>query len=88
MRGPSRRGFERIQTDEDHPLKDWTIRDSLDLYHVLAYVQYERRPLIEKVRRIIESALRNDNISLEESARLLERYEQGLKGYTYLSGQA
>jgi arginine decarboxylase len=54
---------------------------------VLAYVQYERRPLIEKVRRIIESALRNDNISLEESARLLERYEQGLKGYTYLSGQ-
>ena len=54
---------------------------------VLAYVQYERRPLIEKVRRVIESALRNDEISLEESARLLERYEQGLKGYTYLSGQ-
>ena len=69
-------------------MKDWTIRDSLDLYHVLAYVQYERRPLIEKVRRIIEGALRNDNISLEESARLLERYEQGLKGYTHLSGQA
>jgi arginine decarboxylase len=55
---------------------------------VLAYVQYERRPLIEKVRRVIETALRNDDISLEESARLLERYEQGLKGYTYLSGQA
>ena len=69
-------------------MKDWTIRDSLDLYHVLTYVQYERRPLIEKVRRIIESALRNDRISLEESARLLERYEQGLKGYTYLSGRA
>jgi len=43
----------RIPTDEDHPLKDWTIRDSL-----------------------------------EEPARLLERYEQGLEGYTYLSGQA
>jgi len=54
---------------------------------VLAYVQYERRPLIEKVRRIIEGALRRKDISLEESARLLERYEQGLKGYTYLSGQ-
>ncbi len=54
---------------------------------VLAYVQYERRPLIEKVRQIIESALRNKEISPEESARLLERYEQGLKGYTYLSGQ-
>ncbi len=55
---------------------------------VLAYVQYERRPLIERVRQIIEGALRNEDISLEESARLLERYEQGLKGYTYLSGQA
>ncbi len=54
---------------------------------VLAYVQYERRPLIEKVRQIIEQALRSNDISLEESARLLERYEQGLKGYTYLSGQ-
>ena len=53
---------------------------------VLAYVQYERRPLIEKVRRIIEGALRCNEISLEESARLLERYDQGLKGYTYLSG--
>jgi arginine decarboxylase len=54
---------------------------------VLAYVQYERRPLIEKVRKIIEGAMRSNDISLEESARLLERYEQGLKGYTYLSGQ-
>jgi arginine decarboxylase len=55
---------------------------------VLSYVQYERRPLIDKVRQIIEGALRSNNISLEESARLLERYEQGLKGYTYLSDQS
>ena len=55
---------------------------------VLTYVQYERRPLIEKVRQIIEGAVRSNDISLEESARLLERYEQGLKGYTYLSGQS
>jgi hypothetical protein len=51
--GSSSPGFERIQSDEGHPLKAWTIRDSL-----------------------------------EESARLLERYEQGRKGYTYLSGEA
>ncbi|HXV36810.1 MAG TPA: biosynthetic arginine decarboxylase [Myxococcota bacterium] len=54
---------------------------------VLGYVQYERRRLIEKVRQIIEGALRTNQISLEESARLLERYEQGLKEYTYLAGQ-
>jgi len=66
----------------DHIVEGDTVED------VLAYVQYERRPLIEKVRQIIESALRSNDISLEESARLLERYEQGLKGYTYLSGQS
>lgn len=65
----------------EHIVEGDTVED------VLAYVQYERRPLIEKVRRIIEGALRSNDISLEESARLLERYEQGLKGYTYLSSQ-
>jgi arginine decarboxylase-like protein len=66
----------------DHIVEGDTVED------VLAYVQYERRPLIEKVRQIIEGALRSNDISLEESTRLLERYEQGLMGYTYLSGQA
>jgi arginine decarboxylase len=52
---------------------------------VLAYVQYDRRWLIEKVRRTIEVALRRGEISLEESARLRKRYEQGLQEYTYLA---
>jgi arginine decarboxylase len=57
--------------------------DSVD--EVLHYVQYERRALIEKVRRTIEKALRENQISLEESARLRRRYQQGLDEYTYLS---
>lgn len=52
---------------------------------VLKYVQYDRRSLIEKVRRTIEVALRRGDISLEESARLRQRFEQGLKEYTYLA---
>jgi arginine decarboxylase len=51
---------------------------------VLAYVQYDRRHLSEKVRRAIENALRKGDITLEESAKLRRRYEQGLSGYTYL----
>ncbi len=51
----------------------------------LAYVQYDRRALTEKVRLTIEEALRAGKISLDESARLLKRYEQGLGEYTYLS---
>jgi len=52
---------------------------------VLQYVQYDRQGLIEKVRRTIEGALRRGSISLEESARLRQRFEQGLHGYTYLA---
>ena len=55
-----------------------------DVGSVLGYVQYDRRALIEKVRRTIEDALGKGEISLEESARLRKRYEQGLKDYTYL----
>jgi arginine decarboxylase len=57
--------------------------DSVD--DVLAYVQYDRRSLIESVRRTIEQALRGGRISIEESAQLRKRFEQGLSEYTYLS---
>jgi arginine decarboxylase len=52
---------------------------------VLNYVQYDRSSLIEKVRRTIERSLRNGTITLEESARLRRRFEQGLQEYTYLA---
>ena len=52
---------------------------------VLHYVQYDQKDLMEKVRLITERALRTGDISLEESARLRRRYEQGLREYTYLS---
>ena len=57
--------------------------DAVD--EVLAYVQYDRRSLVEKVRRTIEQALRKNEMTSEESARLVKRYEQGLQEYTYLS---
>ncbi len=55
------------------------------VYSVLSYVQYDRRALVEKVRRTIEQALRRGEMTSEESARLVKRYEQGLQEYTYLS---
>jgi arginine decarboxylase len=51
---------------------------------ILSYVQYDRRDLSERVRQAAEAAARAGEISLEESALLRKRYEQGLAGYTYL----
>ncbi len=56
-----------------------------EVSEVLSYVQYDRGTLVERVRRTIERALRRGDISLEESALLRKRYEQGLHEYTYLS---
>jgi arginine decarboxylase len=58
-----------------------------EVHEILSYVQYDRRTLVEKVRRTIEAAMRRGQINLEESARLRKRYEQGLSDYTYLSNE-
>jgi arginine decarboxylase len=55
---------------------------------VLAYVEYTRGALVEKVRQTTEEALRRGDISLEESTRLRRRYAQGLGEYTYLTRDA
>jgi arginine decarboxylase len=56
-----------------------------EVTEVLEYVQYDKGTLIEKVRRTIEIAMREGQISLEDSARLRRHYEQGLQEYTYLT---
>jgi arginine decarboxylase len=54
---------------------------------VLSYVQYDRQALTERVRKTIERALRAGKISLEDSALLRRRFNQGLNDYTYLSDE-
>ncbi|OGF16885.1 MAG: arginine decarboxylase [Candidatus Eisenbacteria bacterium RBG_16_71_46] len=51
---------------------------------VLGYVQYQRHYLVQRVRQANEEALRRGLLTLEESALLMRRYEEGLSGYTYL----
>jgi arginine decarboxylase len=53
---------------------------------VLAYVQYAKDDLVSRVRRAVEAALRDKRITLAESGRFMRRYEEGLEGYTYLTG--
>jgi arginine decarboxylase len=73
----------RLDYDGSYSVDHVVEGDAVD--DVLRYVQYERQALVEKVRRTVESALRADQITLEESARLRQRYRQGLGEYTYLS---
>ncbi|MBW2665174.1 MAG: biosynthetic arginine decarboxylase [Deltaproteobacteria bacterium] len=73
----------RLDGDGGYHVEHVVEGDSVE--EVLAYVQYDRRTLVETVRRTIERALRRGQISIEESAQLRRRFEQGLSDYTYLS---
>ena len=52
---------------------------------VLAYVEYGEVDLLPRLREELESALELGSITYEESALLWRRYEEGLRGYTYLT---
>ncbi len=52
---------------------------------VVSYVQYDSEDLVESIRQRTEQALEEKRITLQESQRLLQTYEQSLSRYTYLS---
>lgn len=76
----------RLDDDGGYSVKHVVEGDAVT--DVLSYVQYDKRALSERVRKTVEQAFRAGRISLEESALLRRRYEQGINEYTYLSGES
>jgi arginine decarboxylase len=62
----------------DTVIKGDTVRE------VLSYVQFDGDALISKLRMEVETAVRDGRIVYEESGRLVQLFEDGLHGYTYL----
>jgi arginine decarboxylase len=62
----------------DAVIKGDTVREVLD------YVEFDPETLVRKLRQDVELAVRDGRLTYEESGRLLEFYEDGLQGYTYL----
>lgn len=62
----------------EHVVKGDTMKE------VLSYVQYDAEDMIESIRKQTEQALKDGNITLQESQRLLQNYERCLGRYTYL----
>ena len=63
----------------DHVVKGDTVGE------VLSYVQYEPKDLVETLRVRTEAARKENSLTIEESQRLLQGYEQSLRAYTYLN---
>lgn len=52
---------------------------------VVSYVQYDSEDMVERIRQRCEHALEENRITLAESQRLMQTYEQSLRRYTYLN---
>jgi arginine decarboxylase len=70
------------EADGGYKIEEVVAGDSVT--DVLRSVSYSRRDLVARVRRMSEEAVRARRMTLEESRDLLEMYDKGLAGYTYL----
>ena len=50
---------------------------------VLSYVEYDPKRMIRRVRQLAEEAIANDRISPKDRRRIMDAYEEGMRGYTY-----
>jgi arginine decarboxylase len=62
----------------DAVVKGDTVREVLD------YVEFDPESLVQKLRTDVECAVRDNGLTYEEAGRMLQFYEDGLSGYTYL----
>ncbi len=62
----------------DAVIKGDTVREVLD------YVEFKADDLVRKFRSDVESAVRDNRIDFLQAGQLLQFYEEGLRGYTYL----
>jgi arginine decarboxylase len=72
----------QLSPDGDYDVKDVVAGDTVS--EVLAYVDYSPSDLLGRLRNSVEQALRKKLMTIEESRTLINRFRQGMVGYTYL----
>ncbi len=62
----------------DHVIEGDTVTE------VLSYVQFSKADLVRRVRRATERAMKEGRMTVAEAAKMVNAYQSGLDGYTYL----
>ncbi|MBN2496692.1 MAG: biosynthetic arginine decarboxylase [Deltaproteobacteria bacterium] len=68
--------------DEEYSVSNVSMGDSVA--DVLGYMNYDRRAMSNRLRNAAEQSLRRGEITPEDVRNLMQHFEQGLAGYTYL----
>jgi arginine decarboxylase len=73
-----------VRLDEDG---QWMLEDVVwgeTVREILGYLHYDADELLERLRREVEAAIRQQKITVAEGKGLLSNFALGLSGYTYL----
>jgi len=73
-----------VDLDPDGRVRLTNVVEGDTVREVLAYVQYEKRDLMERWRGALETAVSEGRITTRESAAILRQYERAFAEYTYL----
>ncbi|MBA3458450.1 MAG: biosynthetic arginine decarboxylase [Deltaproteobacteria bacterium] len=72
----------QLSEEGDYDVKEVVAGDTVS--EVLAFVDYSPSDLLGRLRANVENALRKKLMTIEESRTLINRFRQGMIGYTYL----
>ena len=73
-----------LDEDED---SGWYIEEIIEgstVGSVLSLTQWDKNELTRLVKSQVDAAIKSDRLKPNEAMRLLNEYERGLRGYTYL----
>jgi arginine decarboxylase len=71
-----------LSPEGDYDVKEVVAGDTVS--EVLSFVDYSPSDLLGRLRNSVEQALRKKLMTIEESRTLINRFRQGMIGYTYL----
>jgi arginine decarboxylase len=72
-----------IQVDRDGNLNYSRELEGDSVADVLSYVEYDPKRMIQRIRELAESAVRNNAITARDRRKIMEAFENGMRGYTY-----
>jgi arginine decarboxylase len=72
-----------VEVDRDGCLHYTRELEGDSVADVLSYVEYDPKQLILRIRKLAEEAVRSGAISAKDRRKVMEAFENGMRGYTY-----
>lgn len=72
-----------VEVDRDGHLRYTREIEGDSVSDVLSYVEYDPKRMIRRIRKLAEEAVRTEAITAKDRRRIMETFENGMRGYTY-----